>query len=91
MVCTSNGMAFRIEEVMLKEIFHIEGFKDTAEGFLNWWLSYTMSQPVSFDLTILCFFFLQYAGVWKIFEGVNEVLCKLRIRSADPGAMLQDQ
>ena len=38
---------------MLRELLHIDQIKSLAEGTFNCWLSYTMSQPVQFDLAIL--------------------------------------
>ena len=59
-----NEMArlFDCKSEMLRTIVDIESLKALLEGALNWWLSYTMSQPVSFDLTILFFFLLEYIG-----------------------------
>jgi hypothetical protein len=51
---------------MLNEIIHIDQIKTLAEEAVNSWLSYTMSQPVYFDLAILVCFFLQYLGLRKL-------------------------
>jgi hypothetical protein len=51
---------------MLREIYHIIPFKNFAEEALNCWLSYTMSQPVSFDIAIVFLFALQYFGIKRM-------------------------
>jgi hypothetical protein len=49
-------------------------WRNVAEEALNCWLSYTMSQPVQFDLAVLCLFALQYLGVRQIMKLVKELV-----------------
>jgi hypothetical protein len=49
-------------------------WRNVAEEALNCWLSYTMSQPVQFDLAVLCLFALQYLGVREIMKLVKELI-----------------
>jgi hypothetical protein len=48
---------------MLRELLHIDQVKSTAEEAINCWLSYTMSQPVHFDMAIIACLALQYIGL----------------------------
>jgi hypothetical protein len=48
---------------MLRELIHLAQLKSLAENSMNCWLSYTLSQPVQFDLAILGLFALEYVGV----------------------------
>jgi hypothetical protein len=56
---------FLCKREMLREIIHIEHVKNFAEHGLNWWLSYTMSQPVQFDISIIALLTVQYMGLGK--------------------------
>lgn len=47
---------------MFREYCTLIQVKTTTEDVLNCWLSYIVSQPVSFDLQILLIFFLEYIG-----------------------------
>jgi hypothetical protein len=57
---------------MLRELLHIDQIKSLAEGTFNCWLSYTMSQPVQFDLAILACLVLQYVGINHFLVKRNE-------------------
>ncbi|HYC87411.1 MAG TPA: hypothetical protein VEB86_19395 [Chryseosolibacter sp.] len=48
--------------LMIREFINIEHFKNLTENLLNCWLSYSVSQPIQLDLTILVVFLLQYIG-----------------------------
>ena len=48
---------------MIREIIHIVSSKSVLQEGVNCWLSYTMSQPVNFDLSIISFFMIQYLGI----------------------------
>jgi hypothetical protein len=49
-------------------------WRNLAEEALNCWLSYTMSQPVQFNLAVLCLFALQYVGIRQITQLVKELV-----------------
>jgi hypothetical protein len=49
-------------------------FRNLAEEVLNCWLSYTMSQPVQFDLGVLFLFALQYIGIRAIWNYMTYLL-----------------
>jgi hypothetical protein len=49
-------------------------FRNLAEEALNCWLSYTMSQPVQFDLAVLILFALQYIGIRAIWNYIAYIL-----------------
>jgi hypothetical protein len=51
---------------MLREIIDIVPIRNFLEEVMNIWLSYTMSQPVYFDIGILFLFALQYLGLKQI-------------------------
>jgi hypothetical protein len=51
---------------MLRQIIDMVPFRSLAEEVVNCWLSYTMSQPVQFDLTVLFLFALQYIGAREL-------------------------
>jgi hypothetical protein len=59
-------------------------FNDTAIGhylkqFVNCWFEYVLSQPVSFDWTILTFFLAQYFGltllvtIWTMTQSLAKI------------------
>jgi hypothetical protein len=43
-----------------------------TEELINWWLSYTMAQPITFDLSIIGLFAIQYIGLGVIIRMVRE-------------------
>jgi hypothetical protein len=48
---------------MLRDLLHIDSFKNVAEEVVNCWLTYAMSQPVNFNLAVITLFVLQYIGL----------------------------
>jgi hypothetical protein len=56
---------------MIREIIDMVPFRSLAQELINCWLSYTMSQPVQFDIALLFLFALQYVGfhqIWILFQ-----------------------
>jgi hypothetical protein len=51
---------------MMKELCDTIFSKPFTQGFVNCWLSYTLSQPVEIDITILLYFVMQYVGIMKL-------------------------
>jgi|GEM_PF-5520392 len=50
---------------MMREFLLVDQFKATCENILNCWLSYSISQPIQFDMAILSWFALHYVGFAK--------------------------
>lgn len=53
---------------MIKAIFHTIDIKSLAEELINCWLTYAMSQPVTFDLPVIAIFLLEYFGIKTVWD-----------------------
>jgi hypothetical protein len=62
---------------VLRFIFDINPIKYLAEQCLNCWLGYVLSQPVEFDLTVLFYFMLEYAGIIRVSSLVKSI-CEMK-------------
>jgi hypothetical protein len=56
---------------MLREVVQLVPIKNIAEHGINCWLSYTMSQPVEFDLAIISLFALDYLGLPQVKNAIR--------------------
>jgi hypothetical protein len=72
---------------MIREILNIELFKNIVENTLNCWLSYSISQPIQFDITILMWFLIRYFGFYKILE----IMMVMKRRGDDASILGIDQ
>jgi hypothetical protein len=60
----SVGIVFSYTvNVMWKEILYIIQTKPFTKEFINWCLSYTLSQPIDIDVSIILILLLQYFGL----------------------------
>jgi hypothetical protein len=70
---------------MWKEILYIIQTKPFTKDFINWCLSYTLSQPVELDVAIIMVLVLQYFGFGhlKMFKDQITMLYKAYVNKSD--------
>jgi hypothetical protein len=63
-----SGLAHYFHNVayMIREVIDMISFRSLAEEAINCWLSYAMSMPVSFNLSVIFLFLIQYLGFKQI-------------------------
>ncbi|WP_254153320.1 hypothetical protein [Chryseosolibacter indicus] len=60
--------------------------KTLAEELINCWLTYAMSQPVTFDLAIIFLFVLEYFGIKTAWEFIQKLSF---IKATRKGVMME--
>ena len=58
---------------MIREVIDMIPFRNLAEEAMNCWLSYTMSMPVCFDLSVIFLFLVQYMGFRQIWDFCSQL------------------
>lgn len=53
--------------------------KFIMKDIVNCWLSYTLSQPVEFDVAVALYFLLQYVGIIQLSALVKQVMPNLSV------------
>lgn len=53
--------------------------KFIMKDLVNCWLSYTLSQPVEFDVAVMLYFLLQYIGVIQLTGLLKQVVPNLSV------------
>lgn len=53
--------------------------KFIMKDIVNCWLSYTLSQPVEFDVAVMLYFLLQYAGIIQLSGLLKQVIPNLSV------------